>query len=103
VFFYNLWTAVFLCVVNLGKWWHQDALWDNSKPVGGVWCSRQCFTGKPWVRPLMWIQIQPKNCCRPGAPLLDNGGSDLFQQDKAPCHTAPIVQECFEDHDEELM
>jgi hypothetical protein len=30
------------------------------------------------------------------------GGSDLSQQDKAPFHTAPIVQEWFEEHDEEF-
>ena len=25
-------------------------------------------------------------------------GSGLFQQDNAPCHTAHIVRECFEEH-----
>jgi len=29
-------------------------------------------------------------------------GSGLFQQDNAPCHTAHIVQEWFEEHDEEF-
>jgi len=28
------------------------------------------------------------------------GGSGLFRQDKAPCHTTNIVQEWFEEHDE---
>jgi len=30
------------------------------------------------------------------------GGSALFQQDNAPGRTAHIVQECFEEHDEEF-
>ncbi|MCI4395292.1 hypothetical protein PGIGA_G00178730 [Pangasianodon gigas] len=29
-------------------------------------------------------------------------GSGLFHQDNAPCHTAKIVQEWFEEHDKEL-
>ena len=29
-------------------------------------------------------------------------GSGLFQQDNAPCHTARIVQEWFEEHDKEF-
>jgi len=29
-------------------------------------------------------------------------GSGLFQQDNAPCHTAHIVQEWFEEYDEEF-
>ncbi|KAG5841041.1 hypothetical protein ANANG_G00195380 [Anguilla anguilla] len=31
------------------------------------------------------------------------GGSGLFQQGNAPCHTAKIVQEWFEEHDKEFM
>jgi len=30
------------------------------------------------------------------------GGSGLFQQGNAPCHTAHVVQEWFEEHDEEF-
>uniref|UniRef100_A0A8C4Q1N8 Transposable element Tc1 transposase n=1 Tax=Eptatretus burgeri TaxID=7764 RepID=A0A8C4Q1N8_EPTBU len=30
-------------------------------------------------------------------------GSGLFQQDNVPCHTAHIVWECFEEHDEVFM
>ena len=30
-------------------------------------------------------------------------GSSLFQQDNAPCHTAHIVREWFEEHDEVFM
>ena len=29
-------------------------------------------------------------------------GSGLFQQDNAPCHSAKIVQEWFEEHDKEF-
>jgi len=42
------------------------------------------------------------HCCRPGAPLVFPGGFGLFQQDNAPCHTAHIVREWFEEHDKEL-
>ena len=36
VFFYITWMAVYVCAVYLGKLWHQDALWEDDKPVEGV-------------------------------------------------------------------
>ncbi len=39
VFFYTTSTAVYVFMVYLGMWWHQDALWDDDNPVEGVWCS----------------------------------------------------------------
>ena len=48
----------------------------------------------------------PKHRCRPGTPLQNTkamvfpDGSGLFQQDNAPCRTAHIVREWFEEHDE---
>ncbi|MCJ8740377.1 hypothetical protein PDJAM_G00058260 [Pangasius djambal] len=34
---------------------------------------------------------------------LSSNGSGLFQQDSAPCHTAKIIQEWFEEHDKEHL
>ncbi len=49
IYFYLMWTAVFVCSVYLGKRWHQDALWDKDKSVEAVWYSGQCSAGTPWV------------------------------------------------------
>ena len=36
IFFWITWMAVYVSAVYLGKWWHQDVLWEEDKPVEGV-------------------------------------------------------------------
>ena len=36
VFFYIMWMAGCVCIVYLGKRWHQDALWEEDKPAEAV-------------------------------------------------------------------
>lgn len=33
---------------SLGKRWHQDALLEEDKPAGEVWCPWHCSARKPW-------------------------------------------------------
>lgn len=35
-FFYIMWMAGSVCVVSLEESWHQDALWEEGKPVEAV-------------------------------------------------------------------
>ena len=56
-----------VCVAYLGKTWHQDALWEEAKPAGAVFC---------WET------------------LTSDG---LFQQDISPCQSAETFQEWFEE------
>ncbi|KAK3505544.1 hypothetical protein QTP70_020619, partial [Hemibagrus guttatus] len=48
----------------------------------------------------------PKHCCRPCTPFkgetLFPDGCGLFQQDNAPCHKAEMVQEWFDDHNNQF-
>ena len=54
VFFYITWMAGCMCVAYLGSTWHQDALWEEGKPVEAVWWFGQC-SGNPWVLPSSWM------------------------------------------------
>ncbi len=57
VFIYITWMAGCVCVAYLGNTWHQDALWEEGKPVEAVWFFGQCSAGKPWVLPSMWMLL----------------------------------------------
>lgn len=37
-FCYTIWIAGYICIINLGKCWYPDALWDKNKPVEGMCC-----------------------------------------------------------------
>lgn len=84
-----------------------DSLWEDGKLREAVLCSGQRSAGKPWVLASLEFYFVtyhlPKDYCRPPLlPLVLPDGSGLLQQDNTPCHTAKIVQGCFEEHDREF-
>ena len=87
--------------------WGGDGPWMHNKLVEGVWCSGQCFAGRPRVWPFMWTSIwymQPQQLetmyVHPFMAMVFPDGSGLFQQDNVPCHTAHSVQEWHGVHEE---
>lgn len=38
IFFYIAWTAGYAYPFDLGKWWHQDALWGSTRASGAMFC-----------------------------------------------------------------
>lgn len=43
--------------VYLQQWLHLNPLWDKNKLVEWVWCSGQCYSGKPWVSHSCWYKF----------------------------------------------
>ena len=77
----------FLCMIGEGK------------PAEVVWCFGQCFDGRPWAQSSMWMLL--RHVADQVIPFMETvfpDGCGLFQLDKAPCHKAKMVQECFEEH-----
>ena len=57
VFFDIMWIVWCVFVTYLGNTWHQNALWEEGKPVEAVWCFGQCSAEKPWVLPSIWMLL----------------------------------------------
>ncbi len=98
VFFYIMWTARCVCVVYLGKRWHQDALWEEGKLAESVWCSGKRPAEKPWILAFLWIlhwhiPHVVADQIHPFMATVFPDVSGLFQQDNVPCHTANIVED----------
>lgn len=71
-------------------------LWDKGKWSQAVWCTGQCSVGMLWVLELMWMLLQNKYTPHSSGYSTCSG---LFQHHNAPNHSAKIVQEWFEKHD----
>ncbi|KAK3516869.1 hypothetical protein QTP70_027070, partial [Hemibagrus guttatus] len=65
----------------------------RAEPAEAVSCFGQCSAGKPWVLPSRRF---------PFMKTLFPDGCGLFQQDNAPCHKAEMVQEWFDDHNNQF-
>lgn len=51
-FFYVMWMTRSVCVTHQKKKWHQDALWEEVKPVSAQWYFGNALVGK--VKPILF-------------------------------------------------
>ncbi|KAK3555028.1 hypothetical protein QTP86_005693 [Hemibagrus guttatus] len=110
VFFYITWMAECVCVSYLGNTWHQDALWEEGGLAEAVSCFGQCSAGKP-CGPAVHVDVTVTRSTylsiaadhvHSFMETLFPDGCGLFQQDNAPCHKAEMVQEWFDDHNNQF-
>ncbi len=89
-------------VVNLGKRWQQDALWEEGRLMEAVLCSGQSSDGKSWPDINLDVPLTHStylNIVVVHFFIMFTDGSGLSLQDNASFHTAKIDKECFKGHD----
>lgn len=97
-FFYIMCMAMCLCIVSLGKNWHQDILWTEGKLAKAVWCLGPAIHMDVTLTHTTNLKIIAGQVLLSMAVVF-TVGSGLVQQDNAPFRTAKLVQEWFGKHD----
>ncbi len=104
VFFYITWMDGCVCFAYLGNTWHQDAIWEGSVMLWAMFC-------KETLGPAIHVNVTLTRTtylsiiADHGHPFMEtvfSGGCGLFQQDNVPCNKAKMVQEWFQEHNNEF-